>query len=178
MLTIETQTPTGQWVKVTGREWRTMRGVRQWLDHTIDGTLLKARHRGRVRITGSEEPRARRTGMDPNGWVHAGDVFHHRWGYDMVINDYYEVVAVSPSGRTVTIRPIDTITLGSPLDAGGCLIRPRLTGDRFTGPTQRRRVHLSMVSGRPVCSIRMPVGCALLMEPDDYLHDQVEDHND
>lgn len=48
--------------------------------------------------------------------VKIGDVFYRSWGYDQTNVDYYEIVSVSPSGKTAKARQIKTIHAG---DAGG-----------------------------------------------------------
>lgn len=39
---------------------------------------------------------------------HIGDVFYHGWGFNMSLNDFYEVVDSTPSGKTVTLRKLRT----------------------------------------------------------------------
>ena len=40
-----------------------------------------------------------------------GDILHESYGYGMTINKFYEVIAISPSGKTCTIQPIRKITI-------------------------------------------------------------------
>lgn len=37
-----------------------------------------------------------------------GDIFHWSWGYDQTNADFFEVVHVSPSGKTVKVREVAT----------------------------------------------------------------------
>lgn len=39
--------------------------------------------------------------------VKVGDIFHCSWGYDMTINDYYQVVGLTPSGKSVKVRKLN-----------------------------------------------------------------------
>lgn len=39
--------------------------------------------------------------------VKIGDIFHCSWGYDMTINDYYQVVDLTPSGKSVRVRKLN-----------------------------------------------------------------------
>ena len=39
--------------------------------------------------------------------VKVGDIFHCSWGYDMTINDYYQVVGLTPSGKSVRVRKLN-----------------------------------------------------------------------
>jgi len=39
--------------------------------------------------------------------VEVGDIFHCSWGYDMTINDYYQVVGLTPSGKSVRLRKLN-----------------------------------------------------------------------
>lgn len=38
--------------------------------------------------------------------VKVGDIFTYSWGYDQTNVDYYEVVGVTPSGKSVRVRQI------------------------------------------------------------------------
>ena len=40
-----------------------------------------------------------------------GDILHESYGYGMTINKFYEVIALSPSGKTCAIQPIRKITI-------------------------------------------------------------------
>ncbi|PWG66747.1 hypothetical protein [Bifidobacterium callitrichidarum] len=182
MLTVEYKTKTGEWIKAIDKEWATRRGVEHWLNHTWAGVGLTCRYE-HVRVVGEESRRKPFTGIDPTGWVHVGDVFHCRWGYDTINNDFYEVVSVSPSGKTCTIRQINTLIDGDPNYPGGCYARPQLTGDdHFCGqPIPRKRIRVFQpTSGRASCSITMSpgMGSAMLMEPEDYVQGYMEDHCD
>ena len=44
--------------------------------------------------------------MDTITKVKVGDIFHCSWGYDMTINDYYQVVDLTPSGKSVRVRKL------------------------------------------------------------------------
>ncbi|MBT1164664.1 hypothetical protein [Bifidobacterium felsineum] len=176
MLTIEYQTETGDWVKAVDRTWATRRGVEHWLNDTIDGGFVKYGHE-HVRITGEENRRKPSTGMDPTGWVHVGDIFRHRWGYDTIHNDFYEVIKVSGTGRTCTIRRIATIMDGDPCQPGGCMVRPQLTGaDRFIGESVNGKRVRVWLDGS--CTISMGFNTMRLMEPEDYVRGFHEDHCD
>jgi hypothetical protein len=39
--------------------------------------------------------------------VKVGDIFYNSWGYGQTNIDWYQVVSVSPTGKTVKIRPIE-----------------------------------------------------------------------
>lgn len=45
--------------------------------------------------------------------VKVGDIFHCSWGYDMTINDYYQVVDLTPSGKSVRVRKLNKETVHS-----------------------------------------------------------------
>lgn len=75
--------------------------------------------------------------------LHEGDILQSSWGYDMTIIEYYEVVKVSKSGRTVTVRELRTRTTPADKDSYNELVSPVLAGDdRFKPHTVelRRRV--------------------------------------
>lgn len=74
---------------------------------------------------------------------HIGDVFYHGWGYNMRLNDFYEVVDATPSGKTVTLRKLRTrIVAGNVNSLSGYDVSPILEGDdRFASEeTMRKRV--------------------------------------
>lgn len=45
--------------------------------------------------------------VETQAGVKVGDIFHCSWGYDMTINDYYQVVALTPSGKSVKVRKLN-----------------------------------------------------------------------
>ena len=45
--------------------------------------------------------------METKTNVEVGDIFHCSWGYDMTINDYYQVVGLTPSGKSVRVRKLN-----------------------------------------------------------------------
>ena len=51
--------------------------------------------------------------MDTKMEVKVGDIFHCSWGYDMTINDYYQVVGLTPSGKSVKVRKLNKETVYS-----------------------------------------------------------------
>lgn len=64
----------------------------------------------------------------PRAYAKVGDILYSSWGYDQTNIDWYVVVAVSPSGKTVTLREV----------AGTCIDEP--------GPTDARAsTHDTMV---------------------------------
>ena len=74
---------------------------------------------------------------------HIGDVFYHGWGFNMSLNDFYEVVDSTPSGKTATLRKLRTrIVSGDVNSPSGYDVSPILNGDdRFaSSETLRKRV--------------------------------------
>ena len=74
---------------------------------------------------------------------HIGDVFYRGWGFTMSLNDFYEVVDSTPSGKTVTLRKLRTrIVSGDVNSPSGYDVTPILDGDdRFaSSETLRKRV--------------------------------------
>ena len=45
--------------------------------------------------------------METKTKVEVGDIFHCSWGYDMTINDYYQVVGLTPSGKSVRVKKLN-----------------------------------------------------------------------
>lgn len=171
------------WLPVN-RSWKTRRGAEQYRD------MMITRHPGvkdfepdAWRIEGEEEPRPTNMNL-PEGQVQVGDIFHLGWGYSMSLNDFYEVVEVSKTGRTCTIRGIRSRVInGEIYGPEGGYVRPQLSGaDRFTGePVKGKRISMrTSYDGKPVCSINMGrgYGSAFLMTPEDYEHGFYECHWD
>lgn len=65
---------------------------------------------GELRVTGNAEPRRSHI-KSGEGMLRVGDILHESYGYGMTINKFYEVIALSPSGKTCTIQPIRKITI-------------------------------------------------------------------
>ena len=117
---------------------------------------------------GNEERRTRQNGT---GAIRVGDIFVASWGYSMSLNDFYEVVELSKTGKTCTIRPIKSrVVSGHGLyDFEGCYVLPVTEGaDRYCGqPIPRKRI-----SFRPACRT------AFLMKEQDFERGYYENHND
>lgn len=155
------------------KSYRTMRGA-QRLFEEFERRYRSPRYS--VRIVGEPEQRRTHDNGVAIGQVHVGDVFHCAWGYDMTINDFYEVVAMSKSDKSVTTRKIATRMDGDPYSPIRAQVSPILTGDRFIGKPER---HLLQSCGEGDVCICID-GCtyAFLMEPEDYVRGYGENHLD
>lgn len=69
---------------------------------------------GELRVTGDAEPRQSHTKSD-KGLLRAGDILHESYGYDMTINEFYEVIALSPSGKTIFAILLAVTLVAAPL---------------------------------------------------------------
>lgn len=117
------------------------------------------------------------TGATKTHTAHVGDILRSTWGYDMLINDFYEITKVSPSGKTVNIRPIRTVTISGDPHHGGAQVRPDTDNpDRFIGReiTGKR---LKTTGGRTAVRID-DYRNAYLMAEADFAHTYTEDHLD
>ena len=114
--------------------------------------------------------------------LNIGDIFHCSWGYNMSINDFYEVVAISPTGKTCTIRPLRTRTIsGDAHSAFGAVVAPVLEGeDRFAdAPMKNKRVRVSHYRNGASCSISITsYSVALLTSREKCEKGFYENHND
>lgn len=81
------------------RTWKTMRGLENFRQKVMDynGYALED-----FKIKGEESHKDNTKAV---GTLKVGDVLHSVYGYDMILNSYYEVVKVSPSHRTVEGGP-------------------------------------------------------------------------
>jgi hypothetical protein len=60
--------------------------------------------------------------------VQAGQIFVNTWGYDQTNTDFYEVVRVTPSGKSAEVKPIGSRAVESNGPAGNRVVPDR----RFT----------------------------------------------
>ena len=93
----------------------------------------------------------------------------------MTFNDFYEVVAVSATGKTVTTRRIAVRMDGDPCSPARARVRPVLTGDRFIGEPER---HLLQAYNNSIYIHINSFSDAFLMEPEDYVRTYDENHLD
>lgn len=155
------------------RKYRTMRGIGK-LFKEFQSYYTDPRYK--IAIIGNPEPRRRQDNSAAVGQVHVGDVFHCSWGYDMTFNDFYEVVEVSKTGKTVITRQIAMRTIsGDACAPGGEEVRPMLTGDRFIGEPER---HVVQGGGKSIYIRINSFSAAFLMEPEDYTREYYENHLD
>lgn len=158
--------------RYSDRKYRTMRGVGKDLEQ-----FQRVYHEPRYTLTiiGEPEQRRPRDNSAAIGQVHVGDIFHCMWGYDMTFNDFYEVVAVSATGKTVTTRRIAVRMDGDPCSPARARVRPVLTGDRFIGEPER---HLLQAYNNSIYIHINSFSDAFLMEPEDYVRTYDENYLD
>jgi hypothetical protein len=75
--------------------------------------------------------------------IKAGDIFYSSWGYDQTNVDYYQVIGVTPSGKSVRIRRIgqEIIEHGRGVDRVAPVV------DYFVGSLETVRILDSSWSG-------------------------------
>lgn len=175
MLSLELWTKDSQGVRTYQgtyrRTWKTMRGLENFRQKVMDynGYTLED-----FKIKGKEQ---RKDNTKAAGTLKVGTVLHSTYGYDMILNGYYEVVKVSPSGKTVQIRPLRKLYAGSPNNIGGCTVYPDVTGEnRFEGKPASHRV-LSTKDGEPYVKIST-YEYARPMDVEEAVYGSLEDHND
>ena len=118
MLGLEVRNDGTRWMKVN-KNWRTMNGVENYISNALKRyQWLTADD---FRITGTEETRRkpRNTMNAPSMDVYEGDVFMCSWGYSMSLVDFYQVVKVSKTGKSVNVRKLATRIVD-----GGCICSP------------------------------------------------------
>ena len=87
---------------------------------------------GGLRVTGNAEPRRSHI-KSGEGMLRVGDILHESYGYGMTINKFYEVIALSPSGKTCTIQPIRKITIkGDAYSLYGSEVVPQTEGEDYS----------------------------------------------
>jgi hypothetical protein len=66
----------------------------------------------------------------------SGDILLTVWGYDQTNTDYFQVIEVAPSGKSVTLRPLVQNVVETGFMSGHSTPRP----NEFTGPAFKQRV--------------------------------------
>lgn len=83
--------------------------------------------------------------------VKENDLFVCSWGYDQTNIDFYQVTGVTPSGKSVKLRQIETVIVGTNLSQQHELVRAGK--GRFVGPERTYRLKESHHDGRPFVRI-------------------------
>lgn len=91
--------------------WRYLFRTEAQFDEQVLRTVASRRLRSKAVIE-------RKAQAVPTERVAVGQVFVHSWGYDQTNIDFYEVLSVSPSGKTVRAAKVSKQTLGTS-PAGG-----------------------------------------------------------
>lgn len=90
------------------------------------------------------------TTITRNTTMQVGDILQSDWGVDMRIICYYEVLAVSPSGKTVTVRELKKRARPMDFMTGDEHVEPVLAGDdRFTPGSKPLRRRVNNHGGEP-----------------------------
>lgn len=118
------------------KSWRTMKGVENYIAKAMDAYPWLTRED--FRINGVEEKRRTPRTEAPTVEIHVGDVFISEWGYSMTLVDFYQVVKVSKTGKSVTVREIGRKVVGGKGGAYGYRVAP--VKDAFTGDGMVKRV--------------------------------------
>jgi hypothetical protein len=71
--------------------------------------------------------------------VKVGDIFYNSWGYGQTNIDWYQVVSVSPTGKTVKIREIHGILKGT----GDMTGKTMPDKNKWKGKVQQKKVRVS-----------------------------------
>lgn len=133
---------------------------------------------GELRVTGNAEPRQSHT-KSGKGLLRVGDILHESYGYDMTINKFYEVIALSPSGKTCTIQPIHKITIkGDAYSPYGSEVVPQTEGeDRFCGePIKGKRIQIGAYAKSRVYVRISSYSSAYKMSEEDFEQPYYENH--
>lgn len=104
-----------------------------------DYDLLKAR--GKVtngfktstnfEIPSWNKPKAKKASAKKSNHPLIGKVLHTSWGYNMTWNDFCQIIEVSPTGKTVVCRMLNTDTTGFNGFTGTVKAGKTLHGEKF-----------------------------------------------
>ena len=172
MLTIKRtiHTPQGDKTGTYRKTYKTLAGAENFRNQLINLGV----NPDDLTIEGNPEPRKTRSN-DVAGRVRIGDVFRCTWGYDMLINDFYKVTKVSPSGKTVTLQPIGkTVVSGDLNSPQGAEVSPDIN-DTKGRPIPGKRVQ---ASGTRVYITMNSFAVAYLMSEADFARTYTECHWD
>jgi hypothetical protein len=67
-----------------------------------------------VRETGYQGEKTVETAVVQDQGVQVGDLFACSWGYDQTQVDFYEVTGVTPSGKSVKVKPVQQVRTSEP----------------------------------------------------------------
>jgi hypothetical protein len=77
--------------------------------------------------------------------VKEDDLFVCSWGYDQTNIDFYQVTGITPSGKSIKLRPVETAIVGTSQGYE----RVKAGKNRFTGPERTYRLKKAYGDGRP-----------------------------
>ena len=83
--------------------------------------------------------------MNDKKAVKVGDIFYNSWGYDQTNIDYYEVVRVTKSGKSVYIREIAQERISNNAQGMSAVVAP--VAGKFIGPEMVKRVKMTTWKG-------------------------------
>lgn len=106
--------------------FKTLEQGQRWAEEFLAG---RRAHQERKQATRAERQAFRTT-------LKAGDVLDASWGYDQTNVDFYQVIEVSASGQSVTIRPIAARSVEDGWQQGVCWP----LANEFTGGPETHRV--------------------------------------
>ena len=85
---------------------------------------------------------------DPS-WPKVGDILYSSWGYSMTIVDFYKVIKVSPSGKSISLQPLHSDVVEG--DAGYTgYVMPSKSENRSKKPIPNKRVSPTGLHGYSV----------------------------
>lgn len=110
-------------------------------DKAVEGHFESVAHAAKVKA----ERMAERTVAPPEDTVKIGTIFANSWGYDQTNVDFYEVVQVSPSRKSVKLREIAADSVAGSKGYMSDQVKPA-PGEFIGDPISKR---VQMVSGEP-----------------------------
>ena len=78
---------------------------------------------------------------DDKALVKVGDIFYNSWGYDQTNIDWYQVVEVSPTGKTCKVRRIAGDIKGGAGNSMAGYTTP--VKNKFSGPPIQKKIRVS-----------------------------------
>jgi hypothetical protein len=114
-----------------------------------DGFLDRATYR--VQMTKAKEELEKVREADPS-WPKVGDILYSSSGYSMTFVDFYKVIKVSPSGKSVSLQPLHSDVVEG--DAGYTgYVMPSNKEDRSEKPILNKRVYPAGSHGYSVSKV-------------------------
>lgn len=126
------------WLMSDGRyEWRVWQSRNGWASANMTKEIQRIVEPEKFARSAARKAERKRAYGAVSGTVKVGSIFGGSFGYDATLWDFYQVVGISASGKTVEVRELAQETTSG---YGPMCWRCRPVRDAFNGKTMKKRV--------------------------------------